>query len=218
MAPWRGRPWSPPAAAKPVAELAAAHQATIPQARIVQFPAEETLGRLRVSDWDAMAYRPFAEAVEARGEIAVPAGKKLGLLARAEAFRDGFTLAALAPDALHHLVLTGPEITDATLRPVGNWTLIQSLFLMDSAVTDAGLSALVALPRLRVLRLEGRSFTDGAVLYLRRLDPLDRLQLRGTRLTAEGVAALRRALPGCRITHDLPTPARAAAWPAQPIS
>ena len=58
------------------------------------------------------------------------------------------------------LQMANPEVTDETLKKLGNFKQLKELDLNDTAITDAGLAELRNCPRLERLRLKGTKITD----------------------------------------------------------
>lgn len=176
-------------------------------ARTVRFPADRSLGTLRVLDMGALSVErawhwrkspdtwQWQVLGEARGEVTVPPGMALRLFAREAALDDPSLLASLGPGDLQSLGLRGPRVTDATLQAVGRLTGLVELDLFDTAV-DAGLAHLHGLRGLRKLDASRTvaagppGVSDAGAEHLRHLVSLEWLGLRGTRVGDATLAAL----------------------------
>ena len=101
--------------------------------------------------------------------------------------------------------MSGPQITDASLRLVGTARNVSTLsvVVVGASVTDAGLGYLVAVPGLRVLMLVDVPIDDGAVQYLGRMPTLRYLRIDRTRFTKNGIILLKQSLPQTQVLSDI---------------
>ena len=145
---------------------------SLPQ-RQVRFPASYSLGALWARDRDSEGYAFWEPLGNGRGIVTVPGGKELRLNVTPQASTDLSPLAALQPDDLQYLQLSGTRVNNAGLAHIKRLTGLRVLWLYDTQVSDAGLVHLQGLTGLRVLNL------------------------RSTLVSVGGVDALQQALPQC---------------------
>jgi hypothetical protein len=145
---------------------------TLPS-RQVRFPTSHSLGALWVRDREPDGYAFWEPLGDARGVVTVPGGKELRLNVIPQASTDLSPLAALQPDDLQYLQLSGTRVNNAGLAHLKGLTGLRVLWLYDTQVSDAGLVHLRGLTGLRVLNL------------------------RSTLVSTGGVDALQQALPQC---------------------
>ena len=141
--------------------------------RQVRFPTGHSLGALWMRDRDPEGYAFWEPLGDARGVVSVPDGKELRLNVTPQASTDLSPLAALQPDDLQYLQLSGTRVNNAGLAHIKGLTGLRVLWLYDTQVSDAGLVHLRGLTGLRVLNL------------------------RSTLVSTGGVDALQQALPQC---------------------
>lgn len=91
---------------------------------------------------------------------------------------------------LYDLDLSGTEITDDDLIPLGSIPHLQRLDLSETKISDAGLIHLSALSDLRTLNLYGTAITDAGLDHLANNQRLESLYLWQTHVTAVGVSLL----------------------------
>lgn len=199
---------------------------TIPRlrgSRRVSFPLDRSVGTLYVRDqrplWGAWE-SPFdpslwQELGSARGEVAVPMGKELGLQVSYETSEDLTVVASLGHGALQALSLARTRATDDSLRRVaqlplldlnlagtgvgddgvahlGGMHMLQTLDLWGTRISDRGAGVVGGFESLRTLDLWGTRVTDAGLRHLARLHALTRLYAPGPRVTAAGLAHVGR--------------------------
>jgi len=191
------------------------------QARIVRFPLDSSLSvKLYVLRRDVpMDVDEAEEAIEARGDITVPAGKKLRLKGINVAATEISRLTVLNPDDLQELILSGPELNDAGLVHIKGLTGLKELYLIYTQVSDDGLALLSGMTKLEGfalyngpppvlppyhlrppggpslfsdLRLWGNpgKITDVGLVHLESLTELKELDLGGIHVTDAGLLHL----------------------------
>lgn len=195
---------------------------TSQQARVVRFPLENSMsGKLYVLDRNVPMNSGMEakEAIEARGDITVPAGKKLRLIAVNVQAADLSPLTVLKADDLQELILSGPELNDAGLVHIKGLTGLKVLYLIYTQVSDAGLALLSGMTKLEGLALHNGSppvlppyhllspggpslvsdlrlwgkpgkITDAGLVHLQSLTGLKELDLSGTHVTDAGLLHL----------------------------
>ncbi len=201
--------------------------------RVLHFPADRSLGSVQVLDerierridglnyWEDGALQEWQYVGQARGEVEIPAGKRVRLDLNRRSGNDLATLAKLGPDelyelrigeraddrCLHHVVhLSGlkvlefprsfarelPVFTANGLRLLGGLGGVERL-IAPTGLTDAGLASLVeALPRLKTLFLFGHRLTDSGLEPLTRLASLEELVIGDGRLKDASLEPLAR--------------------------
>lgn len=144
------------------------HTMDAPGARTLRFPSDASLGQLFIRDW-AFASAAigadvgvWAEHGEARGNVAIPAGKEVRLVIRPEQAGNIAALSRLGADAL------------------------QSLDLHDCRVGDAGLAHMAHLTGIFKLSIDNTGATPAGYEHLRRLTSLREISFIGTRLGEPG--------------------------------
>lgn len=187
--------------------------------RIVRFPKNRSLGDLCVEPIHTGDSRRAEreELGRARGEVVVPAGKRLLLYVSEKGARDLRPLTKLAPWDLQALNLSGCQIKDADLVHLrgltwledldlscnrftgvglvhlGGMLLLERLDLYGGDLTDEGLGHLPTLPSLRELSLAIHfELTDGALAHLNKFSALEDLNLRSTPVGDGGIDHLKR--------------------------
>lgn len=184
-----------------------------PHSRTLTF-AGVSLGEIFIRDWNAPGYGGWQRLAEARGVIAVPAGKEVMLKVNWSASSNLAPLGRLREDdlqwldfrdtqatdpelshirglrRLHDLGLGHTPVGDPGMAHVGVLTELKELYLAGTRVTDAGVARLGGLTRLEALALNDTAAGDGAAAVLARLTSLRRLWLKNTRLTDAGLEAL----------------------------
>ncbi len=139
-----------------------------------------------VSEWDYLA--------EARGKVAVPAGKRVKLEVALTALSDLSGLSSLGPNDLYGLSIgdySGSVVyPDASIMPhLRGLTGLKQLNLAVN-VSDNGLRHLSGLTELEELRLKSESFRDAGLAHLEGLESLEVLRLTGGTVTDDGLKHL----------------------------
>lgn len=97
------------------------------------------------------------------------------------------------------LQMANADVTDETLRLLGNLKQLRELDLNNTGITDSGLALLAAPPSLQRLRLANTAITDaGFKAHLMDLPTLMELDLRGTQVRTDAISKWRAAKPGRR--------------------
>jgi F-box/leucine-rich repeat protein 14 len=199
--------------------------------RIVHFPINRSLGSLQIKDLSSnrekdvldfgqAKYKRWEYLGQATGDVAVPAGKLLGLWVNSSALRDLSPLGRLKPDDLHVLWIAGSEqpsdvepddtcmvhlsnltglrtlmlvktnITPNGLRWIRGLKSLTKLYLQSDKLNDAGLAHLSELKSLEILELISPGITDAGLLYLGNLTALKELYVWSPRICGPGLAPL----------------------------
>ena len=203
------------------------------KARVVHFPKDRSLGKLEIQDdnavreltywfhWTGIKGPKWEYLGQAKGDVHVPAGKRLSLFVNKTAWRDLSALSKLRPDDLYRLYL--PAITTDREKPddkcmphIAHLTGLRNLALDRTNITDKGLKHITNLPSLEYLglpyrvtnkgmadvakltSLKGLYFppmssrvTDAGLRHLAKLTSLEELYLRGERVGDAGLKYLR---------------------------
>lgn len=141
--------------------------------RQVRFPADRSMGTLwiRNSESSAENYAFWESWGEARGGVAIPAGKDLRLVVSPQSATDLSPLSTFRPDDLQYLQLSGTRVSNAGLAHLRHLTGLKVLWLYDTPISDAGLVHLRGLTGLRVLNLRSTLTSTAAVDVLQDVLP-----------------------------------------------
>lgn len=175
-------------------------------ARVVQFPAELSLGELNILTSSADEDDPEAKFVTgtARGLVKVPAGNIVVVNAGHHFFKNPSIMDAVAPDAIDVLKMSSVSLDDSedgmcdrALQHIGRLKGLSELNINRSDATDAGLVHAVELPNL--LRISAcYTLVSGACLkQICTLKKLYQLRLSGIDLKPEYLHYL-SAIPSLR--------------------
>ena len=178
------------------------------EARILHFPKDRSLGRLYIQDaekdrvlaywfhWTGIGERS-EYLCEARGEVHVPAGKRLSLRPNKAGWRNLSPLSKLRPDDFYGITLQASSTdtvkpSDGCLPYIAHLTGLKHLNLGMSGVTDRGLKYIRNLKSLECLYLPDR-VTDRGLAHVAELPSLKRLYIgfiRGSQVTNAGLRHL----------------------------
>ena len=162
------------------------------EVRILHFPKDRSLGKLYISTDEVVkefaywfhwtrAGEHHEYLCEAKGEVHVPAGKRLSLRVHKTAWRDLSPLSKLRPDDLYGLALPASSAdpdkpSDICMLHIALLTGLRNLSLGQTAVTDRGMSYIRNLKSLECLYLPPR-VTDRGMAYVAELTALKRLYI-----------------------------------------
>ena len=192
----RGQAKPSAAQAGPAAKASAAQGS----ARVVRFPADRSLGALKIRDAGQENLGRWADLSEARGDVSVPPGKELRLEVQAKDLPPDF-FSTLGPNDIQALAFLNPEADDRVFDPIQGLTGLERLILSDTRITDQGLAKLAALKSLKTLQLNGTKVSDAGLASLKEMKSLETLQLQDTQATPQGIEELKKALPNCQINR-----------------
>jgi hypothetical protein len=129
-------------------------------------------------------------------------------------------------DQLYRVDVSGSQITDAGLRPLGDLPALQILLLNDTNITGDGLRNLRGLKHIHHIGLDDTPMTDAGLKHLGEIGNLQTLWLKRTKVTdaglqhlfglkklrivlvsetavtADGAAALEKTVPGCVVDQE----------------
>jgi F-box/leucine-rich repeat protein 14 len=189
----------------------AAAAETLGQSRIVHFPEDKSLGRLRIRDRGSQRWQDWKDYGFARGDVVVPDDKELELTVIFEAFENRSCLASLEPDDIQELDICSEEIADADLVYIKGLTGLESLTFGGTCMgpcplTGQGLVNLKDMTKLRFLMLDCTSLTDDNFVHLKSLKTLEKLWIhRNWQFTGDGLVHLEN-LPSLRELQLYSTP------------
>ncbi len=162
-------------------------QPPAPGARVIRFPEDRSYGEIVVRDWDTPVIGGFyarwsdlgfERLAEARGAVAIPAGKevRLALAEGVEGLGEGLGL--LEPDDLQQVATDGYRNsvvwTDEDCRLLSRLQGLVWVSLIGVALSDEGLRWLGQMPELRHLDLHRiDAITDEGVSHLESLKKLE---------------------------------------------
>jgi hypothetical protein len=161
-------------------------------ARSLRFPAEGSLGKLSIADPGTTGPVNWKELGEAQGDVAIPAGKIVGLRVTPEAVRLIGALARLEPDDIQDLSFRKTKVTDKDLAAIRHLTGLRRLVLAATGVTDDGIQHLKDMKQLEWLDLSRTRITNKAVEQLVGLQNLRRLDLAYARISYGALLELSR--------------------------
>ncbi|MHC4115901.1 MAG: hypothetical protein ACYSWO_00190 [Planctomycetota bacterium] len=168
-------------------------------ARIVNFPKDRAVGRLKVRDMTShdgareSLLRPLGWKLlgQAQGEMIVPAQKEC----RLEIYRDSVDisfLSRLGANDLDVLSLRETDILDEDLAGLRRLTGLKALDLnYASQLEGEGLAHLADLQSLEELGVAGTHISDAALMHISGLTALERLSLRYTDVRGSGLVHLK---------------------------
>lgn len=166
--------------------------------RVVHFPKDRAVGRLKV--WDGASDTDFDRGMlslpgwvligQAQGDVNVPVGKDLRLEVYEDAADFSF-LAALKPDDVQVLLLRSREILDEDLVHLKHLSGLKGLDLSETKIQGDGLVHLANLSSLKNLNFFNSQISDTGLLHLAPLRSLRRLKLFRTQINGSGLKHLK---------------------------
>jgi Leucine-rich repeat (LRR) protein len=176
--------------------------------RVVHFPGDRTLGKLMIQDenlkrdiksffyWTEAGDSDWEYLCQARGDVTVPAGKRLNLSVAKNAWKDLSPLFGLRPDDLHTLTICGPwqggTLPDDRCIPyIAHLTGLRKLGFQNTRISARGAQSLKQLTNLETLTLS-KHVTDQVLAEIVQLTSLKALYLNENRLTNAGLAHLQK--------------------------
>lgn len=178
-----------------------ANKTVLPE-RVVQFPADRSLGRIVVQDidkerqikgfvyWDDGYWNKGADYLgQAQGDVVIPTGKNVQLTVNKNAVRDLSPLLKLKPDDICKLSLRFLPAGNDCMQYVAHLTGLNELDLYGTRISTTGLQHIAKLPLLETLTLPGH-VTDGNLALVGQMTSLKALYLVESRATDQGLAYL----------------------------
>lgn len=178
-------------------------------ARTLRFPTEQSIGVVYLQDDDLVVpetvkgfhpghvYAEMENSSCARGEVHIPAGKRVILCIRGIGVTPQRYLTAiesLGPEDLYGLQffsLQTVHIEDDLIAPVARLTGLRHLGLAGVSVSPKGLSSLAQLPRIEQLTTPA-GLTDEGMAEIAKMSSLRVLHVARDQLTDEGLRSLGR--------------------------
>ena len=175
--------------------------------KVVHFPADRSVGKLSVQDVTRVRRITYwfhwgdptewEYLCEAKGDVHVPAGKRLSLTVNKTGWRDLSWLTKLRSDDLYRVILqassTDPvKPSDGCMPHIAHLTGLKRLHLGMSGVTDVGMKYIRNLKSLEYLHLPDR-VTDRSLAYVAELPSLKGLYIGtigGSQVTNAGLRYL----------------------------
>lgn len=168
--------------------------------RVVHFPPDKDLGLLKTIEASKghpsivntdVDYRVLGAA---KGDVAVPAGRRLVLFVNEKTLRNLPGLSTLKPDDLYSVHLSGSysgglKLGDNHLTPLAALSGLKQLTLGNTNVTQRGIQHLLGLKDLNYLDISSMALDDGALPYIAELSSLETLVI-GSPVTDEGLRHL----------------------------
>jgi hypothetical protein len=154
--------------------------------RTLHFPTERSIGWLYIHAPGEYGLHIREQAQPAQGDVAIPAGKQVGL---AVTQTDLAPLRALRANDLDLLSLAEQAIADTQLANIAHLHL-RRLILEHTPLSDAGLAHLKTVNDLQTLRVANTRVGDAGLSHLQSLPNLVTLDLSNTLVTNAGLACL----------------------------
>jgi len=173
--------------------------------RVIHFPKDRSLGNLLIQDanvvrqiqsffyWteDGAQWKSLGPA---KGDVNVPAGKRLALFVGKDGLHDLSPLSNLLPDDLYKLTIyelppPSPKPDDRCMPHIAHLTGLKSLQLEDTAISVKGIKLLHSLKSLEYLSIS-KVFTDEGLGEVAQLKSLKGLYIGENRLTDAGLQNL----------------------------
>jgi Leucine-rich repeat (LRR) protein/thiol-disulfide isomerase/thioredoxin len=129
---------------------------------------------------------------EAKGEVAVPAGRQVRLELGAGSRTDLSPLRRLEHDDLRSLRVRDADIRGDALAPIAHLTGLEEIDLLNCPIGDEGTQFLAGMTRLRCLGISGCRVGDEGLARLAALAGLERLDLSNGWITEAGLAQVGR--------------------------
>lgn len=178
--------------------------------RILHFPADRSLGKIKVMDanikrqiqisryTDSVGYQDWYDWADAevfsqaRGDIVIPAGKKVALFLNKNAFKDLSPLLNLKPDDLYMLSLlpvtwdTNIPLISKSMQHISHLTGLKVLWLSKTTTTAEPMKHITKMQSLEML-YPPKGLTDKGLSYLTQLEFLKRLYFTENKVTNAGL-------------------------------
>jgi Leucine-rich repeat (LRR) protein len=198
--------------------------------RTLHFPADRLLGTLNIQDvntpryidtffyWTTQEDTEWKYLAQAKGDVAIPPGKRLALSVNQSGWKDLSPLSNIGPNDLYSLSIYGPyeggPLPDDKCMPhIAHLTGLKVLYLANTAIsaeglkfikglkslerlsiskqlTDDGLAEIAQLPSLNALYINESRLTDAGLVHLAELKSLEELDIGNGRMSNAGLAHL----------------------------
>ena len=171
--------------------------------RIVRFPINRSLGTLHIQDVTAIrkieTYHHWIDGTEwenfgeAKGDVTIPAGKRLGLTISPKEWKDLSPLSDLRADDIYSLgfrsTKEGSKLDDRCMPYIVHLSGLKILMLSNTNISDEGLKLIGNLNSLERLSAP-RRLTDAGLAQVAHLSSLKALYIYDQSLTNAGLAHL----------------------------
>ncbi len=177
-------------------------QSELPAAKVLNFPPDRSLGIIMILDVNKPhRTNPFAFGgdnsnwedadylCEAKGQVMIPAGRRVGIYISEKALKDLSPLQELPPDAFYMLSLPYQSAGDACMPYITHLTGLKELKLTGVKITSAAMRYITKLQSLEELSLPNDT-TDAGFRHVGQLTSLKRLFFYGERITNKGLQPL----------------------------
>lgn len=176
--------------------------------RILHFPADRSIGMVKIKDSDqirqVMSFEFWVAAgdwwngdweylADARGDVKIPAGKLAALYVNKSGWEDLSPLSALRPDDLYMLSFNTSDVQrprDKCMPHVAHLTGLKVLNLWFTDIGTEGMSHITELQELEYLRLPDRT-TNRGLAYAAELKNLKGLYFQKNTVTDAGLSLLK---------------------------
>ena len=176
--------------------------------RIIHFPVDRSLGTLNIQDvntpryidtffyWTTQEDTEWKYLAQAKGDVAIPPGKRLALSVNQSGWKDLSPLSNVGPDDLYSLSICGPveggPLPDDKCMPhIAHLTGLRVLYLENTAISAEGLKFIKGLKSLERLSIS-KQLTDDGLAEIAQLPSLKALYIREDHLTNDGLAHLEK--------------------------
>ena len=196
-------------ARKAVASAAAAITSVVAtgDARVVRFPAERSVGTLVDLDrprdenghlpdwwmWNGFAKSPAHEIADARGDVLVHPGQRLGLIVTPHGPDDDLRALRSLPSGSVELLAfntKGPPPGDACVASICAIPGLRTLLLEKSNISNEGLSRLTNAASLERLMIVDEDLNATGVCHIAKIKSLKGLRIHRKTITAENLSDL----------------------------
>jgi len=188
------------------------------KSHVVHFPKDRSLGGLLIQDIGVKRQiEDFMHWVDgtkweylglARGDVLVPAGKRLALRIAQNALYDLSPLSELGPEELYELSLAYTSANDTAMPYITHLTGLRVLNLAETNVTSKGIRFIKDMKSLECLYTPAK-ITNSGLGYISRLPSLKRLYIKNSRITNSGLRHLSNLptleeleISNCRINDE----------------
>ncbi len=158
----------------------------------LQFPEDRSLGVIFVRDEADNEYENvgWERLADAKGLVAIPAGKEVRLDVSKDGAKDLSPLKNLDPDGLDALSLWQTKVGAEALKQIAHLTGLEELDARETHLTDDGARDLLALESLKRLDIGDTHVGDEGVAHLVKLPTLESLSMQGAPISDEALKSV----------------------------
>ncbi len=178
--------------------------------RVLHFPKDHSIGQLYIQDevdsgkinsyidWTE-SNREWESFAQAKGDVKIPAGKRVSLHITKDYVNNASALSKLLPDDLYRLIIAGSHPDNPVQRPlpddkcvpyITGLTKLKDLNLSYTNISAKGLSLLGGFKSLDNLTLAGELIDEELKIVSEQFKTLKSLRIGENRLTDKGLAYL----------------------------